>query len=111
MPEEATAYCTGGPVFATSVPGANVARQVVARYAQHDDEVVASGWGHGLDRMAGKPAVIETGLGKGRVIMFGPRVQHRAQTVGTYKLLFNALLRAGLGEVTGSALATGAQAR
>ena len=94
MPPEAVAYSTGGPVFATSVPGANVARDVVARYPDYADQVVASGWGDGLERMTGKGAVIETGLGKGRVIMFGPRVQHRGQTVATYKLLFNALLRA-----------------
>jgi len=98
MPEETVAYCTRGPVFATSIPGANVGRAVVARYPEYADQVVASGWGTGMDRMTGRPAVIETALGKGRVVMFGPRVQHRAQTVGTYKLLFNALLRAGMKE-------------
>jgi hypothetical protein len=96
MPERSTAYCTGGPVFGTSVPGANVGRAVVARYAADARDVVASGWAVGTDRMAGRAAVVEATLGKGRVILFGPRVQHRAQSVGTFKILYNAILRAGM---------------
>jgi hypothetical protein len=84
---------TGGPVFSTAIPGAGVGRAVVARYPEYADEVVASGWALGTDRMAGKLAVVEASLGKGRVVLFGPRIQHRAQTVGTFKLLFNAIYR------------------
>jgi hypothetical protein len=98
MSERPVAYVTGGPVFATSLPGANVDRSVAARYPEYADEVVASGWGSGMQHMAGRAAVVETRLGKGRVVLIGPRVQHRAQMVGTYKLLFNAILRAGLQE-------------
>jgi hypothetical protein len=93
MPERAVAYVTGGPVFETSLPGAGTGRTVVARYPVHEDEIIESGWGEGLALMEGKAAVVETMLGKGRVVMFGPRVQHRGQTVGTFPLLFNALWR------------------
>ena len=98
MPEHCAAYATGGPVFATAIPGANVGRDVVARYPQYADEVVASGWAEGTELMTGRAAIVEARLGKGRVVMFGPRVQHRAQMVGTYKLLFNAIFRAGMKE-------------
>jgi hypothetical protein len=31
-------------------------------------------------------------MGKGKIVMFGFRVQHRAQTEGTFKMLFNSIL-------------------
>ena len=98
MPENCAAYVTGGPVFATAVPGANVSRVVVARYPRYDDQVVASGWAEGTASMAGRAAIVEARLKLGKVVLFGPRVQHRAQMVGTYKFLFNAILRGGMEE-------------
>jgi len=91
MPERCAAFCTGGPVFATSPPGAGVGRAVVARYPEYADQVVESGWARGTELMTRRAAVVEVDQGRGRVVLFGPRVQHRAQMVGTYKLLFNAL--------------------
>jgi hypothetical protein len=37
----------------------------------------------------------EVTLGKGRIYLFGPEILQRAQPHGTFKLLFNALLKAG----------------
>jgi len=98
MPERCAAYATGGPVFATSIPGAQVDRSVVARYPGYADQVVASGWAKGTELMTGRGGIVEVRLGRGRVVMFGPRVQHRAQMTGTFKFLFNAILWAGLKE-------------
>ena len=98
MGETCAAYVTGGPVFATNIPGARVDRSVAARYPTYADQVVASGWADGTELMTGRAAIVEARLGKGRVVMFGPRVQHRAQMVGTFKFLFNAIFEAGLKE-------------
>jgi len=81
---------------AASVPGANVGRSVVARFPQYADQVVASGWATGTPLLAGRAALVEARLRQGRVVLFGLRPQHRAQTVGTYKLFFNALYLGGM---------------
>ena len=62
---------------------------IVARYPMHD--VVASGWLKGEEFMAGRAAVVSIDMNPGRVVLFGLRPQHRAQTHATFPLLFNAL--------------------
>ena len=43
------------------------------------------------NRLAGTLAAAEVPMGRGRVIVLGFRPQHRAQTWGTFKMIFNAL--------------------
>jgi hypothetical protein len=62
---------------------------VVARYPNTD--VVASGWLKGEDLMAGRAAVVAAHMNPGRIVLFGLRPQHRAQTHATFPMLFNAL--------------------
>ena len=47
----------------------------------------------GEENLARRAAVVSAKLGQGRVVLIGFPAQHRAQTHGTYKLLFNALVR------------------
>jgi hypothetical protein len=69
---------------------ANENYHVIARYA--DREILQSGWLVGEQNLSKKAAMVSAGVGKGRVIVVGFRIQHRAQTYGTFKLLFNALI-------------------
>ena len=84
--EEAAAYFTNSSAFDVG-QDANV--RIVARYAAKD--ALMSGWMLGEKRINGKAALIETDLGKGKVIMFAFRPQHRGQTFGTFPLVFDAL--------------------
>ncbi len=69
-------------------PGSHEAT-VAARYG--DTALLESGWIRGESVIAGKPAVVEVAYGKGRIVLFGFRVQYRAQSCGTFRLLFNAI--------------------
>jgi hypothetical protein len=65
----------------------------VARWI--DGNPLRSGWLLGPQYIAGKSALVDVSMGKGRVVLFGFRTQHRAQTCGTFKFLFNAILLGG----------------
>jgi len=68
---------------------------VVARYPNQD--VVASGWLKGEELMAGRAAVVSVDMNPGRIVLFGLRPQHRAQTHATFPMLFNALYLSTVG--------------
>ena len=91
MRPKAAAFFGGGRAYEPSDWGAaSDSVSVIANYTA-DGRVLASGLMVGDERMAGKGAVLEVSMGEGRVVLYGFRVQHRAQTRGTFKLLFNAL--------------------
>ncbi|HEY0170523.1 MAG TPA: M14 metallopeptidase family protein, partial [Pyrinomonadaceae bacterium] len=54
--------------------------RVVARYAAREGELLRSGWLLGAEKIAGRAALVEATLGRGRVVLFGFRPQHRGQT-------------------------------
>jgi hypothetical protein len=57
-----------------------------------DRDLLRSGWLLGEQVIARKATMVSVQHGKGHVVLIGFRAQHRAQTHGTFKLAFNALL-------------------
>lgn len=84
LPKEIIAFFVNSPAFEAFRDA-----KVLASYPQKD--VLASGWILGEPRVAGRGAVIEAPLGKGRVVLIGFRCQFRGQPRATFKVLFNAI--------------------
>lgn len=67
---------------------------VYTAIARHKDKNLhKSGWLTGEKTVAKKQAMLTVKYGKGEVVLIGFRTQHRDQTDGTFKLLFNTLNR------------------
>jgi hypothetical protein len=62
---------------------------VILNYAKK--QPLESGWLLGPEKIEGKAALVELDVLGGRVILFGFSPQHRGQTHGTFRLLFNCL--------------------
>jgi hypothetical protein len=89
MPSHGLALYLDSPAFEITAPSAEN-YQTVVRY--EDRGLLESGWLVGEENLAHKAAVVSARLGQGTVVLIGFPAQHRAQTHGTYKLLFNALV-------------------
>jgi hypothetical protein len=63
--------------------------RVLARYDEGNP--VKSGWILGPENIAGEPALLQTDIGQGSIVLFGFQPDYRAQTVATWPLLFNAM--------------------
>ena len=63
--------------------------RVIARYAK--ENVLRSGWLLGEDKIKDRVALAEVTMGKGRVVLFAFRPQHRGQTWGTFPFIWNAI--------------------
>jgi len=92
LPDEGLViYQMGNPAFEVIPTDFNERSEIAATFASRD--LLRSGWLVGESHLADKAAVISVKFGDGRVVLFGIRPQHRAQTHGTFKLFFNALIR------------------
>lgn len=84
--EETAAYFTNSSAFEI-VDETRV--KTVAQYAVKNS--LLSGWMLGEKFMNSKTALAETAYGKGKIVLFAFRPQHRGQTFGTFPFIFNSL--------------------
>jgi len=84
--EDAGAYFTNSSAF--EITDASKVK-TIASYAAKDS--LLSGWVLGEKFMNGKTALAETDYGKGKIVLFAFRPQHRGQSWGTFPFIFNAL--------------------
>ncbi|MXV76563.1 peptidase M14 [Candidatus Poribacteria bacterium] len=92
LDSEMAIFFKSGPVF----DGVRGDSEAVATYPEFNP--LMSGWLEGEKRIRQKVALLETLLGNGRVILFGFKPQHRGQSYGTFKLLFNAIYYSSISE-------------
>ena len=88
MPDEGAAYFDRSMAFEVHP---NLQPNVVTKYAAGD--VLLSGWLLGEAKIRDRAAIVDLPSGAGHVVLFGFPPQHRGQPHGTFRLLFNAILR------------------
>ena len=74
-----------------AIPPADQQPRVVLRFAA-EKELLLSGMITGANEIAEKPAVVDVPHGKGHVVLFANNPIWRAETTGSYFLVFNAML-------------------
>jgi hypothetical protein len=88
MPEKAAVFVDGSPVF-DLLDGFK--GRVLAKYAETGSPLL-SGYLIGEKYLIGKAAALDVELDQGHVILLGFRPEWRAQSFGTFRVVFNAAL-------------------
>jgi hypothetical protein len=88
---ETAIYIDRPVAFETIAPGTEMQRWVLMSYPEDARDVLLSGWINGADRLTRKAAAVAMTYGKGRIVLYGFRPQHRGQTHATFPMVFNAL--------------------
>jgi len=89
MPDDSLILFWNSRAYDIVPSGDNDRYEVVASYPERD--ILESGWLIGEEMLSRKAAVVVARHGLGSVVLIGFRPQHRAQTHGTFKLVFNSL--------------------
>lgn len=106
MPQQSIAWFENSPAFemtggvevtpasaksGTRSADGGISYSIIARYPADPKKILLSGWALGTEKIAGKAALVEVRMGKGKIILFGFRPQYRGQSLTTFPLLFNAI--------------------
>jgi hypothetical protein len=91
MPAESAAFLDEKLAFETSIPAPDTQRWVFARYPSDGKDMLLSGWIRGQENLERRAAAVAVTYGKGKIVLFGFRAQHRGQTHATLPMLFNSL--------------------
>ena len=93
MPAESIAWFEDSPAFEIQTDPLALTNnfKIIARYPSDPNKILLSGWALGAEKLAGKAALVEFTIGKGKIILFGFRPQYRGQSLATFPLLFNAI--------------------
>ena len=89
LDKEVDVFFDNSPVFRLERGAGARGVRPVAWFAS--ETPLRSGWAWGQRYLNGGVAVVEATMGKGRVLLFGPEVNFRAQSHGTFKFLFNGI--------------------
>jgi len=81
----------GSPTVKEGAAGLTRNFRIIATYPKDPKNILLSGWALGAEKIAGKAALVEFNIGKGKIILFGFRPQYRGQSLATFPLLFNAI--------------------
>lgn len=90
MKQHADVYFDDSPVF-TINPDAQSKGTVKPLAWFNSDKTLRSGWAWGQSYLKSGVAAFSASVGKGTLLAFGPEITFRAQTHGTFKLVFNQL--------------------
>ena len=89
MDKRADIFFDDSPVFRLKPEAALGGVKPVAWFSSA--QPLRSGWAWGQHHLEGGVAVAEAKVGEGKLLLFGPEINFRAQPHGTFKLLFNGL--------------------
>jgi|SRR6187402_312096 len=80
------------PIFFEQSPAFHISGNAHSAANYASNKPLLSGWILGGQYLQGNSALAEEPVGKGHLILFGFRPQYRAQSEGTYRFFYNALL-------------------
>ena len=90
MEAKADVYFANSPVFDIA-PEALANQQIVPLMWFGNENPLRSGWSWGASYLKNKVTAFSANVGKGKLYAYGPEITFRAQSHGTFRLLFNQL--------------------